>query len=368
VLRLDAVREQASPNMADVFAAALEEAPSEVAPSQGLAAAEPNVTEPKPVATAPIARAVVSVPRPAPASPRAPAVASPPEPSAPVAPSPMVPVVSSPAAPVVPAQVVSIDPAPLRVVGPSAADAGAVDVAPSPSVEAPSPRQASGEDDRATPESGAPPAVESNAAPVHEAARAPERAAQVQAEVRRPRAESRGGPPPPPVRANKAVEANEPSKGTPVAAKDGIGRTILLVVLAFAGAFLLVDRVIVPRLAPRETVAPLPPPSALVAKTRASAAVPAAPTLKLEALGIPAGVELGAGRGLIDVVGQEGDALYVDGTFVGRGPGRSVPLAAGSHEVRITRGDATQSLTVELAAGKRLRVSLPPSARPRPSP
>ena len=54
-------------------------------------------------------------------------------------------------------------------------------------------------------------------------------------------------------------------------------------------------------------------------------------------------------------------------TFVGRGPSRSVPVVAGSHEVRIMRGESAHTMTVTLAAGKRLRVRLDDGPRPSPS-
>jgi DNA-binding response OmpR family regulator len=305
VLRLDSVRESASPSMADVFAAALEEAPP--------------VSNPPPPSAPPVEAMTVV--------------------DAPAVPAPVAPEPTEPARP-------------LEAAEPAE---------PTRPAEAPK-----DEGDRKTPESGTMPAAVPVPAPVEpklEAPRASEESTAPRAVSTRPPADVKTRTPPPAQTKPKAA-----SEAQPAASGEGIGRTLVLVVAAFVGAFLLVDRIIVPRLAPREPVEPAPAPSALVAATRASAAAPSAPTLKLEELAIPAGVDLGPNRGLIDIVGQEGDALYVDETFVGRGPGRSVPVTAGHHEVRITRGDTVQKMSLELGVGKRLRVTLPPAARPRSNP
>ncbi|MGC4090756.1 MAG: response regulator [Polyangiaceae bacterium] len=335
VLKLEGVRERSSPSMADVFAAALEEGPRESVP--------------------------------APASVKPPAAASPP-PAAPAEPAPA----PEPPAPA-PAEPAAAEPAPAEPAPAFAATMASLPdlrpgigrdeltVAPLGSVVVPAspPSSPRIEGDRPTPESGAAPIAEQVEAPSAKPSAKESKAAPAR-EARSSRVDKAE-----PTTSSRKKESAEPAAAP--AKGEGVGRTLVLVVAAFVGAFLLVDRVIVPRLAPREAPAPTPPPSALVAATRASAAPPSGPTLKLEELAIPAGVDLGAERALIDIVGQEGDALYVDGTFVGRGPGRSVPVSAGRHEVRIVRGDAPQSVPVELAAGKRVRVSLAPSS-PRPGP
>jgi hypothetical protein len=151
------------------------------------------------------------------------------------------------------------------------------------------------------------------------------------------------------------------------APREGTARTILLAGAAFVGAFVLVQQVVVPALAPHETVEATPTPSALVAAVHASAAPAPVSPLRVEEGALPSGFDPGTGRGLIDIVGQESDALYVDGTFVGRGPGRSVPTPAGHHEVRVVRGEVIESTGVELGEARRIRVTLPATARPRPS-
>jgi hypothetical protein len=166
----------------------------------------------------------------------------------------------------------------------------------------------------------------------------------------------------------KAEADSATAAGAAERSGEGYGRLIAFGVLAFAGAFAVVHWLVVPALEPREQVgaeitptpsaAPAPVPSLAV-----SAAAPA-PTLRIEPLAIPAGADPGPSKGFIDVVGSADDQLYVDGTFVGRGPSRSVPVTEGTHEVRIVRGEAAHTTTVTLAAGKRLRVRLDEPSRP----
>jgi hypothetical protein len=155
----------------------------------------------------------------------------------------------------------------------------------------------------------------------------------------------------------------------PAPASDGLARTIALAAVAFAAAFVFFRWVVVPALAPSEAVEATPAPSAIVAAVRGSAApVTTGPTMSVKELDLPEGIDPGLGRGLIEVATAAADSIYVDSTFVGRGPGRSVPLASGRHEVKIVRADAEHTTFVELKAGRRLRVGLELEAGAAPRP
>jgi hypothetical protein len=95
-----------------------------------------------------------------------------------------------------------------------------------------------------------------------------------------------------------------------------------------------------------------------------SAEAPAEPRLVVTpGAPAPAGMPLGSDKGVIDFDTGDAHSIYVDGVFVGRGPRRVVPVAAGRHEVRLSlEGDEiTQSVDIE--AGKGTRVARP-SAEP----
>jgi hypothetical protein len=54
----------------------------------------------------------------------------------------------------------------------------------------------------------------------------------------------------------------------------------------------------------------------------------------------------------------------VDGVLVGRGPRRPVPVPAGKHEVKVARDEGSASISVDVAAGRRARVSVTPANAP----
>jgi hypothetical protein len=84
---------------------------------------------------------------------------------------------------------------------------------------------------------------------------------------------------------------------------------------------------------------------------------------KTEDLGLPPGVPLSNDKGLLEIDIGEKHAIYVDGTFVGRGPMRRVPLGAGNHEVVLKTPDGEIPLRASVQVGRRTRVSLPPPAQ-----
>jgi CheY-like chemotaxis protein/HPt (histidine-containing phosphotransfer) domain-containing protein len=161
----------------------------------------------------------------------------------------------------------------------------------------------------------------------------------------------------------------EPKAEPAATSGDGLGRTIALALAAFGATFLLFRYALVPALAPAEAPEPTPGPSAIVAAVRGSATpAPAGPVMNVQDLALPEGFDPGAGRGLLEIATAPADSIYVDGTFVGRGPGRSVPVAGGRHEVKIVRADAEHTTFVELKAGRRLRVGLELDAGGAPRP
>lgn len=78
-------------------------------------------------------------------------------------------------------------------------------------------------------------------------------------------------------------------------------------------------------------------------------------------LPLPNGVQIAADKGLLEVNTLGSHKIYVDGVFIGRGPVRRVPLAAGVHEVQLRWDDEEATRSVTIAAGKRIR--LEPSSR-----
>ncbi len=77
---------------------------------------------------------------------------------------------------------------------------------------------------------------------------------------------------------------------------------------------------------------------------------------------MPPGVPLADDKGLleIDIAGK--DAIYVDGTFVGRGPLRRVPLDPGKHDVKLRQPGEEQAFQVDVKKGSRTRLSLAAAA------
>jgi hypothetical protein len=130
--------------------------------------------------------------------------------------------------------------------------------------------------------------------------------------------------------------------------------TVAFVLLAFGAGYALVTWLLTPLLAPQEEEPQVFP------SASAGYVVPSPPDgffLTTDNLPIEAGVDVGVGNGLIEIVGADRDALYVDGTLVGRGPRRLVPSPPGPHEVRISRATDAASVKVDVSAGRRVRVS-----------
>lgn len=190
----------------------------------------------------------------------------------------------------------------------------------------------------------------------------------------------------------RKASAVSPAPAVPAPSSSGsdassVARTLGLSVAAFGVAFALVRWVVVPALAPTEAPEPTASPSAMVAaalgsaaappglasapgRTPASASSPATGGLRLtsEDLPLPPDIAIAAGSGLIEIHADANAALYVDGVLVGRGPRRPVPVPAGKHEVRVARDEGSASISVNVAAGRRARVSVTPAPGTGPHP
>ncbi|MBK7578750.1 MAG: response regulator [Myxococcales bacterium] len=91
-------------------------------------------------------------------------------------------------------------------------------------------------------------------------------------------------------------------------------------------------------------------------------AAPPAVKLAVEDLGIGPGTAVTSDKGLIEVDIGEKHPIYIDGTFVGRGPLRKAPVMPGAHEVVIKAPTGELSVQVDVKVGRRSRVTLPPPA------
>ncbi len=105
-----------------------------------------------------------------------------------------------------------------------------------------------------------------------------------------------------------------------------------------------------------EASAPAAPPAVqAVAKAKPMAA---GPGVKVESLPLPPGIELAGDKGLLEISITEKDAIYVDDTFVGRGPLKRVPLEPGEHAVKLRKPGEEITHSVKIEAGSRTRLSL----------
>ncbi len=74
-----------------------------------------------------------------------------------------------------------------------------------------------------------------------------------------------------------------------------------------------------------------------------------------ETLGLPDGMSW-PGKGLIEVVTDGKQLVYVDGVFTGRGPLRRIPIEPGSHEVVIVVEGKERSHNIDVSAERRTRI------------
>lgn len=82
------------------------------------------------------------------------------------------------------------------------------------------------------------------------------------------------------------------------------------------------------------------------------------PSATIETIETPADVTLAPGQSLIEIVTAAGHAIFVDDSFVGRGPIRVVTVTPGRHVVRTRLNGVERSDTLEIGAGRSMRLSL----------
>ncbi|HMA94623.1 MAG TPA: hypothetical protein VKP30_18155, partial [Polyangiaceae bacterium] len=85
---------------------------------------------------------------------------------------------------------------------------------------------------------------------------------------------------------------------------------------------------------------------------------PPAPSASIEEIAVPSNVTLRPGEAVIEVMTGGDHAIFLDDTFVGRGPVRVIPVANGRHVVRTRLNGAERSDSVEVGTGRALRLSL----------
>jgi hypothetical protein len=100
-------------------------------------------------------------------------------------------------------------------------------------------------------------------------------------------------------------------------------------------------------------IAPTPPTEKKQPVTK-----PGLPDAKTEELATPPGFALDSDRGLLEVVTPDREAIHIDGEWMGRGPLRRYPIAAGKHQVQIKTEGQSRSFDVTVTAGRRTRLSL----------
>ncbi len=87
---------------------------------------------------------------------------------------------------------------------------------------------------------------------------------------------------------------------------------------------------------------------------KASRKQPATPAA-VETLALPEGMSW-PDKGLIEVVTEGRELVYVDGVFTGRGPLRRIPIQPGSHEVVVRTEGQERNVRLDVSTGKRARV------------
>jgi CheY-like chemotaxis protein/HPt (histidine-containing phosphotransfer) domain-containing protein len=105
------------------------------------------------------------------------------------------------------------------------------------------------------------------------------------------------------------------------------------------------------------TVAPSPLSASVPIASNASPTM-TQPSATLEEIPTPTDVTLAAGQSLIEIVTAAGHAIFVDDSFVGRGPIRVVTVAPGRHIVRTRLNGVERSDVIEIGAGRSMRLSL----------
>ncbi|HXK20024.1 MAG TPA: hypothetical protein VNG33_19570, partial [Polyangiaceae bacterium] len=158
-----------------------------------------------------------------------------------------------------------------------------------------------------------------------------------------------------PVSSKTPLKADAKPQAAPAEGNGGWLRTAVFAVIAAGASYYGVTLVSSlmsgpkpPALAVSAASAVTPVPSSVVS----AALAPADSKLQFMSMEtpLPDGTDVPAGNGLLEIKVPDGTAIRVDGEYLGMGPGRRVPLPAGSHE--LTLGD-NPPLTVKVTAGQR---------------
>jgi hypothetical protein len=169
----------------------------------------------------------------------------------------------------------------------------------------------------------------------------------------------------------KAAALGGASRSVPSPASDSSGTLRMIVTAALAAgiAFATVRWGIAAWFGsapPTAAVASSDMPSESAAPVVVAAKPPVASSGKFETetSALDAASGIAADRGLLQIETEGAELLYVDGEFVGRGPSRSVPLAAGRHELRVLRDTEEFAQPIEIEHGKRVlaRLTVIPAA------
>ncbi len=144
----------------------------------------------------------------------------------------------------------------------------------------------------------------------------------------------------PPAKLGQAAAAPESERG-------GWGRTALFALIAAGVSYWSITALFGTAPAPPTPTAPsavTPVPLPVVSQALAPAASKLTITTTESAL--PPGTDVPPNNGLLELQVPDGTAIRVDGEYLGMGPGRRVPLAAGPHQLALGDG-VTQSVSVK---------------------
>jgi hypothetical protein len=89
-----------------------------------------------------------------------------------------------------------------------------------------------------------------------------------------------------------------------------------------------------------------------------TAPAPAGEKTSVSEEALPAGMAIGADKGVLKVVTSGAHAIYVDGEFAGRGPVRIIPLKPGKHQVRTRLEGDEKQYSAEVQAGRLTRFAV----------
>ena len=172
--------------------------------------------------------------------------------------------------------------------------------------------------------------------------------------------------------AKPTAAASAAGKPGALGALKTFGVTLAAAAISY-GAVSLVRTWMAPAPSPVSTAAPAA--ASASAARNAEMAAPAAPApaassastpaeseaVQIEDGPLPPGIAVADDKGLLEVVTNSRESIYVGGAFVGRGPIRRVELGAGPHQVRIREGAEEREFTVNIQKGRRARLGLAPA-------